>query len=83
VGQARPLALWFNFYDGRIGIILEVGPFSTNQFNRETLVKTLQEHFNSKSKIYPKYTRVFSRYVKLTEDQLSNPEDITAAMETL
>jgi PD-(D/E)XK nuclease superfamily len=82
-GQARPLALWFNFYDGRIGIILEVGPFSNDKFSREVLVKALQEYFNSKAKIYPKYTRVYSRYIKLTEDQLSNSEEMIAAMESL
>jgi hypothetical protein len=75
------LALWFNFYDGRIGIILEVGP--NDKFSREVLVKALQEYFNSKAKIYPKYTRVYSRYIKLTEDQLSNSEEIIAAMESL
>src|SRR5262249_9469278 len=82
-GQARPLSLWFNFYEGRIGIVLEVGPFSTDKFNREVLVKTLQDNFNSKAKIYPKYTRVYSRYIKLSEDQLSNSEEILAAMESL
>ena len=75
-GQSRPMVLWFNFYDGRIGIVLEIGPISTDKFSREALVKALQEYFNSKAKIYPKYTRVYSRYIKLTEDQLSNSEEI-------
>ncbi|WOH82126.1 PD-(D/E)XK nuclease family protein [Bradyrhizobium sp. BEA-2-5] len=82
-GQSRPFALWFNFYQERIGIVVEVGPFGTDQFNRETLVKRLQEHFDSKAKIYPKFTRVYSRYQKLTDDELSDGEVLLARMETL
>jgi hypothetical protein len=82
-GQARPFAFWFNFYDGKIGIVIEVGPFTTNNYNREVLVRKLQEHFNSKAKIYPKYTRVYSRYVKLTEDQISDPDEILTTMDSL
>ena len=64
MGTSSSFAFWFNFYDGKIGIVVEVGPFTTNNYNREVLVRKLQEHFNSKAKIYPKYTRVYSRYVK-------------------
>jgi hypothetical protein len=52
-------------------------------FNREALVKTLLEHFKVSTKIYPKYTRVYSEYKKLTEDQVSDPEEILTTMNAL
>ena len=82
-GQSRPLAFWFNSYDDRFGIVIEVGPFENERYSREDLVKKLQEHFNSKSKIYPRFTRVYTRYVRLTEDQLSDAEALLSRMENL
>jgi hypothetical protein len=80
-GQYRPLVFWFNLYDGKFGVVIEVGPFSSDKFNREMFVKKLQDHFKSKARIYPKFTRVYSRYVKLTDDQLSDPQEILSHME--
>jgi len=53
------------------------------RFNRETLVKQLLQHFKSGRKIFPKYTRVYSEYKKLTDDQLSDPEEIQRIMDSL
>ena len=52
-------------------------------YNREPLVKELCEYFKNKSKIYPKYTRVYSEYTKLTEDQVADPEEMQTAMNSL
>lgn len=83
-GQARPFIFWFRLVsDGRFGLIIEVGPLVSARFNRETLVKQLFQHFKSGRKIFPKYTRVYSEYKKLTDDQLSDPEEIQKIMETL
>jgi hypothetical protein len=83
-GQSRPLAFWFNLRpDNRFGLVIEVGPLSSEKFNRETLVKDLNEYFKNKNKIYPKYTRVYSEYTKLNDDQLNDPEEIQKAMNAL
>ena len=82
-GQSRPLAFWFNFFETKIGIVIEVGPFQSDKFNRESLVKKLQEYFDSKARIYPKFTRVYSRYMRLTEDQLSDAQELLSRMEML
>jgi len=82
-GQSRPLAFWFNSYNDRFGIVIEVGPFASEKFSREALVKRLQEHFKSKAKIFPKYTRVYSHYFRLNDDQLSDPQELLARMESL
>jgi hypothetical protein len=82
-GQARPLVYWFNLDEMRLGFKIEVGPFLSNKFDREAFVKRLQNHLNSKAKIYPKFTRVYSRYADVNEDQIANPEEICSKMETL
>jgi len=45
------------------------------------LVQRLLDYFKSSNKIYPKYTRVYSEYKKLTEDQVNYSEEIEKAME--
>ena len=83
-GQARPFIFWFRLVsDGRFGLIIEVGPLESNKFKREPLVNKLLEHFRSGKKITPKYTRVYSEYKKLTDDQLSDPEEIQKIMDLL
>jgi hypothetical protein len=85
-GQARPLVFWFNLTsDDRFGLVIEVGPLVSARFNREALVKQLLQHFKSGKKIFPKYTRVYSEYTKarLTDDQLSDPEEIQKIMDSL
>jgi PD-(D/E)XK nuclease superfamily len=58
-GQSRPILFWFNFIrpDNKLALILEVGPFSGDKFDRETLVKQLLEHFKSNKRISPEFTR--------------------------
>jgi hypothetical protein len=82
-GQSRPVLYWFNLQPGKLGLVLEVGPFSDAKFNREAFVKKFLEHFKVSTKIYPKYTRVYSEYKKLTEDQVSDPEEILTTMNAL
>jgi hypothetical protein len=82
-GQSRPIVFWFNSYNDRFGIVIEVGPFGNDEFSREVLVKKLLDHFNSRAKIYPKFTRVYSRYQKLTDDQLSDPQELLSRMDSL
>jgi hypothetical protein len=82
-GQARPVAYWFNLDDMRLGFRIEVGPFLSNKFDREAFVKRLQNYLNTKAKIYPKYTRVYSRFADVNEDQIANPEEICSKMESL
>ena len=84
-GQSRPILYWFNFLqpDNRLGLILEVGPFSSVKFNREILVKRFLDYFKSKTKIYPKFTRVYSEYRKLTDDQVSDPQEMLTVMNAL
>ena len=82
-GQSRPILYWFNLVTGKLGLILEVGPFSNSAFSREALVKKLLDHFKVNTKIYPKYTRVYSTYRKLNADQASDPEEILALMNGL
>ena len=82
-GQPRPIVYWFNLDEMRLGFKIEVGPFLSNKFDREAFVKRVQHHLNSKAKIYPKFTRVYSRYADVNEDQIANPEEICSKMETL
>jgi hypothetical protein len=83
-GQSRPILYWFNLRpDNRFGLILEVGPFVSDKFNREALVKKFLAHFKSNIKVYPKYTRVYSEYRRLTDDQAGDPEEMLAAMNAL
>jgi hypothetical protein len=82
-GQDRPLACWFDLYEMRLGFKIEVGPFLSNKFDREAFVRRLQQYLNSKAKIYPKYTRVYSRFADVNEDQIANPEEICSKMESL
>jgi hypothetical protein len=85
-GQARPLVFWFIFtLDDRIGLIIEVGPLASASFSRETLIKQLFQHFKSGKKITPKFTRVYREYTKtkMTDDQLSDPEEIQKIMDSL
>ncbi len=83
-GQSRPIVFWFYHYPkNRLGLILEVGPIVGKQFNRDFLVTELLEYFENKKRITPKYTRVCSEYRKLTEDQMGDPEEILAIMNSL
>jgi hypothetical protein len=85
-GQARPLVFWFILTtDDRIGLIIEVGPLVSAKFNRETLIKQLFQHFKSEKKISPKFTRVYreTTKTKMTDDQLSDPEEIQKIMVSL
>jgi hypothetical protein len=83
-GQARPFIFWFRLTsDDRFALIIEVGPLESNKFKREALVKELLEYFHSGKKISPKYTRVYSEYKKLTDDQLNDPEEILKIMNSL
>jgi hypothetical protein len=81
-GQSRPVMFWFYLgADYKFGLVIEVGPYASEQFPREVLVQRLLDYFKSSNKIYPKYTRVYSEYKKLTEDQVSNSEEIEKVME--
>jgi PD-(D/E)XK nuclease superfamily len=84
LGQSRPFAFWFNLEgDNRFGLVLEVGPFAGEKFNRELLVRELLDYFKSKKQITQKYTRVYSEYIKFTDDQIGNSEEIQTAMNSL
>jgi hypothetical protein len=50
---------------------------------KASLVKKLLDHFKVNTKIYPKFTRVYSTYRKLNDDQASDPEEILALMNGL
>src|SRR5262249_38118819 len=83
-GQARPFIFWFCLTsDDRFALIIEVGPLESDKFKREPLVKKLLEHFHRGKKITPKYTRVYSEYKKLTDDQLNDPDEIQKIMNSL
>ena len=84
-GQSRPLLFWFNFPpDSRLGIVIEVGPFSSDKFDRKLLVGDLLKYFNHEKKnATAKYTRVYSEYKKLTENQAGDPEEIQAVINQL
>jgi hypothetical protein len=82
-GQSRPFVFWFNRYDNKLGLVLEVGPFAGERFNREHLARTLLGHFraNANAQISPNYTRVYSGYKTLTEDEAGDFEGLRATME--
>lgn len=82
-GQSRPFMFWFNRYAHRIGLVFEVGPFAGERFERRELAQALLDHFGNTSQIAPKYTRVFSEYRKLSEDQASDDETLHKIMEEL
>lgn len=82
-GQSRPLLFWFNFRphgDNKIGLVLEVGPFSSEQYVRKPFAEDLLTYFKSGRKLTPTYTRVHSEYKKLTDDEAENAEDVQRAM---
>ncbi len=82
-GQSRPVLYWFNLQPGKLGLVLEVGPLLSPAFSRETLVKMLLKHFKTNTKIYPTYTRVYSVYQKLKDEQVSDPEELLRVMNEL
>ena len=85
-GQSRPLLFWFNFRphgDNKIGLVLEVGPFSSEQYVRKPFAEDLLTYFKSGRKLTPTYTRVYSEYKKLTDDEAENAEDVQRAMNLL
>ena len=83
-GQSRPIIFWFNLRDEEaLGLVIEVGPIESDQIQREPLVRELLRYFQNKKQITPKYTRVYSEYKKLTEDQVGDAEAIQAIMNSL
>jgi hypothetical protein len=83
-GQARPFLFWFYLKaDNRLGLIIEVGPMISKKYNREALVQQLLRYFKNTKKIASKYTRVYSEYKGLTEDQVSDPSEILRHMNLL
>jgi len=82
-GQSRPILYWFYHRKDRLGLILEVGPLSGTKLPREILVKQFLDHFGSNTKITAKFTRIYSEHRKLTNDQISDPEELVVAMNAL
>ena len=82
-GQSRPLLIWFFMEGNKLGIVIEVGPYSDEKFPRDPLVQILLDHFGSKAKIYPKYTRVYTKNVRLNDDQVGDGEKLRDDMEKL
>jgi len=83
-GQSRPFLFWFNFrLENKLGLVVEVGPFAGEKYQRGPLAQELLDYFKNKNKIYPKYTRVYSEYKTLIEDQTGDAEEIQSIMETL
>lgn len=82
-GQARPLLLWFCLESNKLGFVIEVGPYSDERRPREPFVRRLLDHFGSKAKIYPKYTRVFTKHVKVSDEQSGDAEKLRDDMEKL
>ena len=80
-GQSRPFIFWFNRYNNKLGLVLEVGPFPGNEFNRELLARELLDYFGRNYTIYPNYTRVYSQYRTLTEEEANDSEGMSARME--
>lgn len=85
-GYQRTVVFWFNFYrpNNKLGLVIEIGPFTTDRFNREKLARELLTYFKSNVKnITPRYTRVYSEYKRLSDDQMSSAEAISKVMEDL
>ena len=82
-GRSRPFMFWFNRYDNRLGLILEVGPSAGDKFDRELLARELLTYFKSKNKIFPRYTRVYREYRTLTEEEAADFEALRSTMEEL
>lgn len=82
-GQSRPFLFWFNRYNDKLGIVLEVGPFAGENSEREALVREMQKHFANNNRIYPKFTRVYSKYHTVTEEDAGDFEKMHASMEEL
>jgi PD-(D/E)XK nuclease superfamily len=83
-GQSRPFLMWFNLrIEGKLGLVFEVGPLSNSKFDREALVKGLLAIFKRQQQISPKYTRVYSEYKPLTDDQADDFQVIISTMEAL
>jgi hypothetical protein len=55
----------------------------SQRYNREAFARRLLEYFKSTRRISAKYTRVFSEYKRLTEDEVNDPEQILTSMNSL
>ncbi|MGY4308950.1 hypothetical protein ACVIJ6_006193 [Bradyrhizobium sp. USDA 4369] len=85
-GYQRAVAFWFNLYRPKnsLGLIIEVAPFNSDRYNREALARALLNHFKTNTKtITPKYTRVYSDYKKLSDEQLGSTDEILRVMNDL
>ena len=81
-GQQKPILLWFNYRDDNaLGLVFEVGPIQNNNVDRYQLVSELQKLFTSSRLIKDKYTRVWSKYHKISDE--ANEDDILKIMEKL
>ena len=81
-GQEKPILLWFNFRDDNaLGLVLEVGPIQDEDVDRYQLVSDLQKLFVSSRLIKDKYTRVWSKYYKISDE--ASEEDILEVMDKL
>jgi hypothetical protein len=81
-GQQKPVLLWFNFRDDNaLGLVFEVGPIEEENVDRFQLVTQLQKLFTSSRLIKSKYTRVWSKYFKVSDD--ANEEEILKIMTKL
>ena len=81
-GQEKPILLWFNFRDDNaLGLILEVGPIQDEEVDRYQLVSELQKLFASSRLFKDKYTRVWSKYSKISDD--ASEEDVLKVMNKL
>ena len=81
-GQEKPILLWFNFRDDNaLGLVLEVGPIQDEEVDRYQLVSELQKLFASSRVIKDKYTRVWSKYYKISDE--ASEGDILEVMDKL
>ena len=80
-----PISFWFKFSQNKIGLILEVGPFSdpekrlsfVKEINNASYFKVYKEAFRPESK----YTRIYSEYLKY--DEWDDTEQLVATMNKL
>lgn len=83
-GQARPLLFWFSWEANKLGLIIEVGPFSQEKYPRETLARKLLQHFGHNIKtISPQYTRVHTQYRHLKEEAAGDVDKLQSVMAAL
>lgn len=81
-GQDKPILLWFEHRDDNaLGLVFEVGPVKDASVDRSMLVSDFQKLFKSTRQFKDRYTRVWTKFIKLQED--CTEQDILVTMDEL